>query len=401
MPAGLSSTQATGALEPARPSATVRRPRITSIDVMRGLVIVLMMVDHVRERFFYHISIGDPVNLEVASTGLFFTRLSSHLCAPVFVLLAGLGAWLYAHPRGGESRSPSRFLFTRGLFLVVLEVVLVNQAWFWGFPPDTIYLQVIWAIGISMIALSLLVRLPHWGIATLGLVIVFGHNALDPITVAPGDLGYSLWTILHDRGSLFSSDVISVWASYPVLPWIGVILCGYALGPLYGSTVASEDRKRRLVQIGGGCLAVLALLRGLNVYAEPLPWTAGATPIDTLMSMLNYTKYPPSLAFLLLTLGGAFLMMAWLDTKDNPATRVLQTFGQAPMFVYVLHLYVLLVCYQIVLRTVGPNAGDLYHIDHVWQIWMLTGLLGVALYLPTRVFGQFKRTTDRTWVRYF
>ncbi|MEM6644735.1 MAG: heparan-alpha-glucosaminide N-acetyltransferase domain-containing protein [Bacteroidota bacterium] len=384
-----------------RPPITTRRPRITSIDVMRGLVIVLMMVDHVRERFFYHISIGDPVNLEVASTGLFFTRLSSHLCAPVFVLLAGLGAWLYAHPKPGVTRSPSHFLFTRGLFLVVLEVVLINQSWFWGFPPEAFFLQVIWVIGLSMIALSVFVYLPHWAIAALGLLIVFGHNALDPIDFKQGEWGYTLWTILHDRGVLFRGDDLLVLISYPALPWIGVILCGYALGPLYASTVDPKQRTKRLVQLGVACLAVLAVLRGFKGYGEPVPWTAGATPLDTLMSMLNYTKYPPSLAFLLLSLGVALLLMAWLDTKDNAVTRVLQTFGQAPMFIYALHLYVLLICYTIVLATIGPNEGDLYHIDHVWQIWALTVLLAFALYFPTRAFGQFKRRTDKKWVRYF
>ncbi|MEM9664837.1 MAG: heparan-alpha-glucosaminide N-acetyltransferase domain-containing protein [Bacteroidota bacterium] len=378
-----------------------RRPRITAIDVMRGLVIVLMMVDHVRERFFYHISIGDPINLEVASASLFFTRLSSHLCAPVFVFLAGLGAWLYAHPKSGVARSPSHFLFTRGLFLVVPEVVLINQSWFWGFPPEAVYLQVIWVIGLSMMALSVVVRLPHWAIAVIGLTIVFGHNLLDPINVDPGELGYTLWTILHDRGVLFSSEALTVWISYPALPWIGVIVCGYALGPVYGANVRPEDRTKRLLQLGAGCLMTLVVLRGFNLYGEALPWTVGATPLETLMSMLNYTKYPPSLAFLLLTLGLALLLLAWLDTKNNPVTRVLQTFGKAPMFVYALHLYVLLVCYTLVLVTIGPNAGDLYHIDHVWQIWALTALLAAALYLPTRAFGRYKRRTDKTWVRYF
>lgn len=380
---------------------TKRRVRITSIDVMRGLVIVLMMVDHVRERFFYHVPIGDPVDLEVASAGLFFTRLSSHLCAPVFVFLAGLGAWLYANPKAGVSRSPSYFLFTRGLFLLVLEVVLINQAWFWGFPPETIYLQVIWAIGLSMIALSVLVRLPHWAIVTLGVGIVVGHNALDPIAFDPGEFGYPFWTILHDRGVLFGGDSITVRISYPTLPWIGVILCGYALGPLYGSDADPRHRTSRLVQLGFTCLASLVVLRGLNLYGEADPWTVGTTPLNTLISALNYTKYPPSLDFLLLTLGVALLLLAWLDTRDNAATRVLQTFGKAPMFIYALHLYALLICYKLVLVTLGPNAGDLYHITHVWQIWLLTALLASALYLPTRAFGQFKRRTDKAWVRYF
>ena len=377
------------------------RARITSIDVMRGLVIVLMMVDHVRERFFYHIMIGDPVDLEVASASLFFTRLSSHWCAPVFVLLAGLGGWLYANPVSGEKRSPAYFLFTRGVFLLVLEVVLINQAWFGDIPPKALYLQVIWAIGLSMIALSALVGLPQRAIAALGLIIVFGHNLLTPIEFAPGEFGYSLWTILHDRGVLYAGENFRVNLSYPALPWIGVILCGYALGPIYGPAVASADRKKFLLQLGIACVLLLLVLRGFNIYGETLSWTVGATPLNSLISFLNYTKYPPSLDFLLLTLGTSFLLMAWLDTRDNAATRFLQTFGQAPMFIYALHLYVLLACYRIVLATIGPNQGDLFHIDHVWQIWLITALLALALYYPTRAFGQFKRRSDKAWVRYF
>jgi uncharacterized membrane protein len=372
-----------------------------SIDVMRGLVIVLMMVDHVRERFFYHILVGDPINLEIVGPTLFFTRLSAHLCAPVFVFLAGLGAWLYANPKSGVTRSPSHFLFTRGLFLLVLEVVLINTSWFGEIPPETIYLQVIWAIGLSMVVLSAMVHLPYWAILASGLIIVFGHNALTPISFAPGEFGYSLWTILHDRGVLYASDALTIKISYPTLPWIGVILLGYSIGPLYGAAVEQAKRRRSLVQLGIACLLLLLVLRGFNIYGETLPWTTGATWIDTLMSMLNYTKYPPSLDFLLLTLGVALLLMSWLDTRDNPATRALKTFGQAPMFIYALHLYVLLFAYRLVLATVGPNEGDLFHIDHVWQIWALTALLAVALYYPTRAFGKYKRTTDKAWVKYF
>lgn len=377
------------------------RVRIMSIDVMRGLVIVLMMVDHVRERFFYHVMIGDPIDTEAASTALFFTRMTAHLCAPVFVFLAGLGAWLYANPKSGVKRSPSHFLFTRGLFLLVLEVVLINQSWFGDIPPETIYLQVIWAIGLSMVALSLLVRLPYWAIAGLGFLIVFGHNALTPINLDPGEFGYSLWTILHDRGVLYAGDAITVKISYPTLPWIGVILLGYSIGPLYASDFDAQKRTRMLLQLGGACLVLLLVLRGFNIYGETLPWTAGSTPIETIKSMLNYTKYPPSLDFLLLTLGISFFLMSWLDTMNNAATRVLKTFGQAPMFIYALHLYVLLFCYKLVLATVGPNQGDLYHIDYVWQIWALTALLAAALYLPTRIFGQYKRKTTKAWVKYF
>lgn len=382
-------------------SQATHRIRIMSIDVMRGLVIVLMMVDHVRERFFYHILVGDPINLEIVGPALFFTRLSAHLCAPVFVFLAGLGAWLYANPKSGVTRSPSHFLFTRGLFLLVLEVVLINTSWFGEIPPHTIYLQVIWAIGLSMIVLSAMVRLPYWAILASGLIIVFGHNALTPISFAPGEMGYSLWTILHDRGVLYASDALTIRISYPTLPWIGVILLGYSIGPLYGATVDPARRRRLLMQLGMACLLLLLVLRGFNIYGETLPWTTGATWVDTLMSMLNYTKYPPSLDFVLLTIGVSLLLMSWLDTKNTPATRALRTFGQAPMFIYALHLYVLLFSYRLVLATVGPNQGDLFHIDYVWQIWALTALLAVALYFPTKAFGNYKRTTDKSWVKYF
>jgi uncharacterized membrane protein len=252
-----------------------------------------------------------------------------------------------------------------------------------------------------MIVLSAMVRLPYWLIMAIGFLIVFGHNTLTPINFLPGENGYSLWTILHDRGILYAGDVLTVKISYPTLPWVGVILLGYSLGPLYASTVAPQDRTRKLLLLGGACLVLLLILRGFNIYGETLPWTSGATPIDTVKSILNYTKYPPSLDFLLLTLGITFLLMSWLDTKNSPVTRVLRTFGQAPMFIYALHLYVLLFCYRIVLATVGPNQGSLYHIDSVWQIWAITALLAFVLYFPTRAFGQYKRTTDKTWVKYF
>ena len=382
--------------------STGKMGRIPSIDVMRGLVIILMIVDHVRERFFYHIMIGDPINIEVASNGLFFTRLTSHLCAPTFVFLAGLSAWLYANSSLGEKRSPSYFLFTRGLFLVALEILLINQSWFGAIPPETVYLQVIWAIGVSMIALSVLVRLPYWAILTTGFVIIFGHNALTSITFTPGEIGYTLWTILHDRGFIYEGEAIAIKASYPVLPWIGVILLGYALGPLYASTMSSDHRTRKLLLLGVVCFVILVILRGLNIYGETLPWIVGENIVDTVISFLNFTKYPPSLDFLLLALGVCLLLLSWLDNKRNAMTQFLQTFGQAPMFIYVLHLYVLLFFYRLVLAKIGPNEGShLFHVEHVWQIWAIAALLVAALYYPTKKFGQYKHSTDKRWVRYF
>lgn len=380
------------------PSDAVTKKRIASIDVMRGLVILLMMVDHVRERFFYHLNVSDPMDLEMTSPALFFTRMTAHLCAPTFVFLTGMAAWLYANPANKPPRSASSFLLKRGLFLVLIEITLVNFSWFGNF--DTIWLQVIWAIGLSMIALSLMVKLPFLIIGLVGVVIVTGHNLLSPIAFNPGETGYTLWAILHDRGIIFDG-AIRIKASYPVLPWIGVILLGYCAGPLYARTMDMLARRKRLIGLGLSFLAMLLLLRGFNIYGEVLPWQAQSTALVTLMDFINFTKYPPSLDFLLLTIGIALLMLAWFETLSNKFMDALEVFGSAPMFIYILHLYVLLISYRIALATVGPNAGDLFAFDHVWQIWAVTALLVWALYYPTRAFAKFKHSTTMAWVKYF
>lgn len=380
-------------------TAITGKSRIASIDIMRGLVIVLMLIDHVRERFYLHMQVSDPMDVASTSPALFFTRLSAHLCAPTFVFLTGLSAWLYAHPSRGGVRSPGAFLFKRGLFLVLLEVTLVNFSWAGSF--GTFWLQVIWVIGLSMIALSLLVKLPRWLIGAIGFAIVFGHNLLTPITFQPGEFGYGLWTILHDRGFLLDTEALRIKISYPLLPWIGVIALGYFSGPLYARTMDSFARRKTLIALGLGCLALLLVLRGFNLYGETLPWVSGETALQTAMSLLNFTKYPPSLDFLLLTLGVAFLLLAWFENRKNAVLDALEVFGSAPMFFYILHLYVLLITYRIILTVAGPNHGDLFGVDHIWWIWIISAVLTVALYFPTRAFARFKHRTNLWWVKYF
>jgi len=251
-----------------------------------------------------------------------------------------------------------------------------------------------------MIALSLMVKLPFLVIGLVGVVIVAGHNLLSPITFNPGETGYTLWAILHDRGIIFDG-AIRIKASYPVLPWIGVILLGYCAGPLYARTMDMLARRKRLIGLGRSLLAILLLLRGFNIYGEVLPWQAQSTALVTLMDFINFTKYPPSLDFLLLTIGIALLMLAWFETLSNKFMDALEVFGSAPMFIYILHLYALLISYRIALATVGPNAGDLFAFDYVWQIWAVTALLVWALYYPTRAFAKFKHSTTMAWVKYF
>ncbi len=369
--------------------------RIASIDVARGLVMLLMTVDHARETFFLQHQVGDPMDIATTSPALFFTRLAAHFCAPMFVFLTGLSAWLYAHPASGP-RDPTGFLVKRGLLLIGLEIVVVNFAWTGSFTPGVLYLQVMWAIGLAMLALALLHRLPLAVLALLGLVIVGGHNALAGVAFEPGSVAATAWTILEQRGYLLDAPV-RVKISYPVLAWIGVIALGYACGPLFARG-AAPARRRRLLALGGTlCLVLLVVLRTVNVYGEPVLWAAQADALHNVMAFLNFTKYPPSLDFLLLTLGCGLLALAWLENRNTAFTRIAAVFGGAPLFYYLLHLYLLLGLGRLAAAAFGVARADA---SAVWQIWLIAALVAAALYWPTRWFGQYKRASGKGWVKY-
>ena len=374
--------------------------RLASIDQLRGTVMLLMLLDHVRETFFLQHQVSDPMDAATVSPALFACRLLAHLCAPVFVLLTGLSAWLYGQRHADPRRAIAAFLLKRGLFLVLLEIFVINLSWSGRFPPPTLYLQVIWAIGLSMIALALLHRLPRKVVAGLGLVIVFGHNLLTPISFPPGSWGFVPWTILHDRGFLVAEGAMKIKISYPLLPWIGVILLGYAAGPWYARSERPEHRRKTLLIAGCVSMALLLVLRGLNIYGETLDWVSGETALRTVMSFLNVTKYPPSLAFLLITVGGGCLVLAWLEGRDNGFLRVAAVFGGVPMFYYLLHLFTLLLLQEAALALFGANHGGRYEFDSYWAVWLMSAALIPLMYWPCKAFGQFKRRTTMAWVKY-
>ena len=376
------------------------RARIAVIDVMRGLVMLIMLFDHVRETVFLHHQVSDPMDVGSVDPALFFTRLAAHVCAPMFVFLTGLSAWLYAHPAAGP-RSASGFLFKRGLLLVVLELVFVNFAWSGAFPPAVLYLQVIWVIGLAMMALAVLHKLPLTVLALVGVVIVAGQHLLTGLHAEEGTPGYYLLTVLLQRGFLVADGAMKIKVSYPLLPWIGVIVLGYAAGPLYARSCTPEGRRRLLLALGGGALLLLAVLRGWNLYGETLPWVAGETALQTAMSVLNFTKYPPSLDFLLFTLGLGLLGLAWLEALDNWFVRACATFGGAPMFYYLLHLYLLLAIGSALTAVLGANHGSRYGVAHIWQVWLIALALMPVLYWPCRAFANYKRSSKQAWVRYF
>ncbi|QNR98304.1 DUF1624 domain-containing protein [Stenotrophomonas sp. 169] len=375
--------------------------RLASIDQLRGTVMLLMLLDHVRETFFMQYQVSDPMDVGTVSPALFACRLLAHLCAPVFVLLTGLSAWLYGQRQADPRRAIAGFLFKRGLFLVVLELTLVNFAWTFQFPPDTIYLQVIWVIGLSMIALAGLVWLPRAVLLPLAVLLVAGHNLLDGVHMDGNGIVATLWKVLHQRDWIALGDGLRLRTSYPLLPWIGVITLGYLMGPWFANSRPAAQRQRWLLMSGVGALAAFVMLRALNGYGDA-PWQVQDTALRTLMSIVNITKYPPSLLFLLATLGVGLLLLRLYEVPAVAAAlQPLARIGAAPMFFYLLHLYVLKLMYLGALALWGPTNGPLFAVESVAALLLISTALALLLYLPTRAFAALKaRRKDLLWLRY-
>ncbi|MNQ66350.1 hypothetical protein D3C85_808410 [compost metagenome] len=381
---------------PAPSSVATPSFRIQSIDALRGLVMLLMLVDHAREFFFIHAQVSDPMDVTATSPALFFTRLTAHLCAPIFVALTGLSAWLYASRKGGAPAA-SAFLFKRGLFLIVLELTLVSFAWTFSLTPTTIFLQVIWVIGLSMIALAVLVHLPRGLLIAVGLAIMLGHNLLDPITVAEGAPGHAVWAVLHDRGYIDLPWGGQARTSYPLLPWIGVIALGYGIGPWFAAE--GVTRRRRLVILGLAMLGLFVVLRTLNLYGDQ-PWAMQPDLLHTMMSVLNLTKYPPSADFLLTTLGVGALLLAGLERAPRRLVGLLAVFGGAPLFFYLIHLYGLHLLNLAALALFGANQGEVFSLPNVGWIWLLALATAVPCGFACRWFAGVKRRSSQWWMKY-
>jgi uncharacterized membrane protein len=378
--------------------STASGSRLQSIDALRGLVMVIMLLDHLRETWFLYMPVGDPVDARTVMPALFFTRITSMLCAPIFVALTGLSAYLYSQRH--TLAQTSDFLLRRGAFLVLLELTLVNFSWRAELVPHFIFLQVIWAIGLCMIVLAALIYLPPRGILFLGLAIVAGHNLLDPIIFPQDHPLFVPWAILHERSQLeLAGRVIKF--NYPLLPWIGVICLGWSAGTWFARLTA-EERRRTLRMTGIAMIVGFLVLRTLNIYGDA-PWfVVPGEPIRTVMSFLALTKYPPSLLFLLPTLGiGLILLGAFEQANDARLTHWLSVMGGAPMFFYLFHLYLLRILYLTARAIWGTNHEDVFGVDSLVWIWAWYLGLIVPLYFPTRWFSNLKkRRKDVWWLKY-
>ncbi|UZE26506.1 heparan-alpha-glucosaminide N-acetyltransferase domain-containing protein [Pseudomonas sp. B21-056] len=374
--------------------------RMLAIDALRGFVMLLMLVDHVRETFLLHRQVSDPIDALSVTPDLYFTRLLSTLCAPVFIFLTGLSAWLYSQKHSaGET---SLFLLKRGLFLVLLEITFVCFAWNAEFPPKTLWLQVIWCIGICMIVLAALLHIKRSWLVVLGIAIVAGHNLLDGVVLGPESPFFVPWSILHQRAFIDITEFTRARTTYPVLPWIGVILLGWASGPWFGKDMEPTVRLRRLLQVGIGLLVAFVFIRYLNVYGDK-PWVQTGDGLRTLMSFMSAKKYPPSLMFLMPTLGLGLILLALFEKAQQRWTIAqLAIYGGAPMFFYLLHLYVLKIMYLVAVAIWGTNQGTYFGFDHLPMVWLWSVMLGVALYFPTRWFADLKqRRWDIALLKYF
>ncbi|MEE7439602.1 DUF1624 domain-containing protein [Methylobacterium oryzae] len=386
-----------GTLEaPAEKSA--RTGRIVSIDALRGLVMLLMLVDHVREFFYLHAQIRDPMDLAATPPDLFLTRAASHLCAPVFILLTGLSAHLYGQSHG--RRVAAAFLLKRGLLLILLEVTLVNFAWAGSVRPPILYLQVIWVIGLCMVALAGLLWLPRAALVGGALALMLGHNLLDGVAIRADEPGYVLWSILHQRGMIALPWGGLARTSYPLLPWIGVIAAGYALGPLFAYGIDAARRRAGLLGLGATALAGFLVLRALNGYGEPVPWQTGATPLATALSFVNLTKYPPSADFLLLTLGLGLGLLALFEVLPHRLLRGLRVFGGAPLFFYLLHLALLRVLYDGATALGLVGASGRVEAGSPLALWFIAAAVSVPLWLACRAMVRLKRASTSPVLSY-
>jgi uncharacterized membrane protein len=391
------------------------RARLDSVDFVRGVVMVVMALDHVRDFFHAYAKALDPTDPARTWTALFFTRWATHFCAPTFVFLAGACAFLSAR-RGRTKPELARFLLARGLWLVLLELTLVRFGWFFNFDYRLMIAQVIWAIGWSMVALAGLVFLPTRVVAAVGLALISLHNLLDGVGAESFGPFRWLWVVLHEQNVLLLWPGSAVFVAYPLLPWVGVMAAGYA----FGSLLTSERgrRRRRLLTIGGSAFALFVLLRALNVYGDPAPWVPQARGAwYTLLSFLNTQKYPPSMLFLLMTLGPSIIAVALFDRAREPGAlaRPFVVFGRVPLFYYLLHvplihLAAVLFAYAeygraewLFMNWPPPGAPPLEPRGYGYDLWVVYLVwLGVvaALYPPCRWFAGVKRRRRDAWLSY-
>lgn len=383
---------------------TLTKPRIQSIDLLKGLVMVIMALDHTRDYFHYSAFFFDATDPTQTTWPIFITRFITHFCAPAFSFLAGTSAFMI-----GKRKSPSElsnFLFKRGLWLVFVEIIIINFAWKFDIEYRNIGLQTIWSLGISMIVLAGLIHLPKKLILVFSLVIIFGHNLLDNIHFD----GSYLWSILHERQKFEYAEGYTVVFAYSLLPWIAVMSLGYCFGSLYDSTFDVQKRKRLLNVLGIGSVALFFILITFNTYGDPVKWINFGNTSQTVMSIFNVNKYPPSLLYLLITLGGTFLFLANAEKLKGKIVDFFCVFGRVPFFYYIIHIFLIHIIaafaayftgfglkamvLPVFITRVEALKGYGFNLITVYLVWILVIIL---LYPLCKKFDNYKQSHKEKW----
>jgi uncharacterized membrane protein len=391
-------------------TAAVRtRTRVESIDVLRGVVMIVMALDHVRDFFGTTVN---PTNPALATVPLFFTRWVTHICAPTFFLLTGTGAYLARHRL--TTQGLSRWLFTRGIWLIVLELTVVRCLGYqFNFDYRVTMLVILWALGWSMITLAAVVHLSPSTVAAFGIVLIASHNLLDSVNASSIGAFAPLWSILHAQNVVWADRTHLVFVAYPLVPWIGVTAVGYGLGQVFDWV--PERRRGFLLRLGAGLIVAFAILRLANVYGDPIRWTSQQSGMRTVLSFLNTNKYPPSLLFLLMTLGPAALILWVLDKRTPRILKPALVFGRVPLFYFLLHLPLihlaaLIVCYgryrdvhwmfesaRLDQFPMVRPPGWGYSLPVVYLVW--AGVV-LALYPLCEWYGKLKQRRTDFWLSY-
>jgi uncharacterized membrane protein len=384
--------------------------RVEGIDFLRGIVMIVMALDHTRDMIHFQAFTGDPLDLQTTTPILFFTRWITHFCAPVFVFLSGTSAYLQG--RRKDKSTLSSFLIKRGIWLIIAELLIINLIVSYDVFYTNIVLQVIWAIGISMVILGLLIWLPFWCILSIGLVIVLGHNLLD--FYERGASAFPGWyDFLHHFGrlSLWQNHHLLVY--YPFLPWTGLMILGYCLGKLYDN----PDRikvNRTITSIGIGAITLFIVLRYLNVYGDPFPWSVQKSGLYTFLSFIKVHKYPPSLLYMCMTVGPALVFLGSFGELRSAVSKVVSVYGRVPFFYYVLHFCLAHFIATILFFSRGHSLnqginrsgelgfnfvvpGEGYSLPVVYLIWI--GIV-IFLYPLCRWYGEYKRRHSYWWLSY-
>ncbi len=381
--------------------ATPKTNRIESVDLLKGIVMVIMAIDHTRDYFHQSADMFDLTDPTHATIPIYFSRWITHLCAPTFSFLAGISAFMVG--RRKSKNELSVFLIKRGLWLVFIELTVISFAWYFDIQFRNIDMAVIWCLGISMIFLAAVIHLPRNLILIFSCALIFGHDAFDTVHFKDN----LLWSILHEFGSFKISETRQLNIFYPIIPWIGVMALGYYFGNFYSQAFDARKRKDLFNKIGIGAIALFVSIRWTNIYGDPSIWHEYATTTQTIMSFLNVTKYPPSLLYLLVTLGIALIFLANTENISGKIVQFFTTFGRVPFFYYILHLYIIHIFGMILAEVSGYDwemmiqtspefnlRGFGYNLGIVYLIWAGIVLL---LYPLCKKFDAYKQSHKEKW----